>query len=264
MAAKNRQKLVKSAVLILSIITGYIVFVGFSGQLFPQILVPVEHLTTTNEMELMPSFELHLWSLLGDKQNFWQIFILSGPWIMLIPCVLLLLLLLLLLQQRQHREKEQNPAEVQMILQEHESIMQQLRAMIALMQDSQDKHCIQLQNEIESMKEVGKAKERHLDQIQHMMMGLVKMIKVGNEHLAQLENEVDLIQKAREEKNEHLTQIEEEMLSIKTAVQKSISVPMEQMAGDPASMESLVKMRTPRKSYTAASNDAANKKKKKV
>ncbi|PNF43738.1 hypothetical protein B7P43_G13774 [Cryptotermes secundus] len=193
MTAKNRQKLVKSAVLILSIITGYIVFVGFSGQLFPQILVPVKDLNTTNEMEPMPSFELHLWSLLGDKQNFWQIFILSGPWIMLISCVLLLLL-----QQRQHREKEQNPAEVQMILQEHESIIQQLRAMIALMQ----------------------AKERHLDQIQHMMMGLVKMIKVGNEHLAQLENEVDLIQKAREEKNEHLTQIKEEMLSIKTAVQK--------------------------------------------
>jgi hypothetical protein len=34
------------------------------------------------------------------------------------------------------------------------------------------------------------------------------------------------------------------------------------MVGDAASMESLVKMRTPRESDTAASNDAANKKKK--
>lgn len=250
MTAKNRQKLVKSAVLILSIITGYIVFVGFSGQLFPQILVPVKDLNTTNEMEPMPSFELHLWSLLGGKQNFWQIFIISGPWIMLISCVLMLLLLLLQLQQCQHRRKQ--------------SIIQQLTDMISLMQDSKDKHCIQLQNEIGTMKGARKAKERHLDEIQHMMMGLVKMIKVGNEYLAQLENEVDFIQKAREEKKEHLTQIEKEMLSVKIAVHKSISVPMEQMAGDPASMDSLVKMKTPRKSYTAASNDAANKNRKKL
>ncbi|PNF36639.1 hypothetical protein B7P43_G13322 [Cryptotermes secundus] len=246
MAAKYWQKLVKIAVLILSIITGYIIFVGFSGQLFPQILVPLEQLTTTNEMEPIPKVELHLWSLLGGKQNFWQIFILSGPWIMLISCVLLLLLLL---QQRQHRGRQ--------------SIIQQLTDMISLMQDSKDKHCIQLQNEIETMKGARKAKERHLDEIQHMMMGLVKMIKVGNEYLAQLENEVDFVQKAREEKKEHLTQIEKEMLLVKIAVHKSISVPMEQMAGDPASMDSLVKM-TPRKSYTAASNDAANKNRKKL
>ncbi|PNF23245.1 hypothetical protein B7P43_G17461 [Cryptotermes secundus] len=174
-------------------------------------------------MEPMPSFELNLWSVLGEKQNFWQIFVLSGPWIMLISCVLLLLLLLLQdRQQRKQRGKEQIQAAVQMI---------------SLMQDSDDKHCIQLQNEIESMKGARKEKERHLDEIQHMMMDLVKMIKVGNGHLAQLENEVDLIEKAREEKNERLNQIEKEMLSIKMAVLKSFSVPKEQMAGDAASNE---------------------------
>jgi hypothetical protein len=45
-------------------------------------------------------------------------------------------------------------------------------------------------------------------------------------------------------------------------VDRWLSVPTEQMVGDPASMESPVEMTTPRISYTVASNTAAEKKKK--
>jgi hypothetical protein len=43
---------------------------------------------------------------------------------------------------------------------------------------------------------------------------------------------------------------------------ETLSVPTEQMVGDPASMELTIKMRTPRKSYTVASNAEPRKRRK--
>jgi hypothetical protein len=44
--------------------------------------VPVEALNTTNEIETKLSSDLHWWSLPGDEQNFWQISVPSGLFIL--------------------------------------------------------------------------------------------------------------------------------------------------------------------------------------
>jgi hypothetical protein len=54
--------------------------------------VPIEALNTTNEIESMASCEIHWCSLPEDKQNFWQIFVPSGLFIIPISLVMLQLL----------------------------------------------------------------------------------------------------------------------------------------------------------------------------
>jgi hypothetical protein len=92
------------------------------------------------------------------------------------------------------------------------------------------------------------------------MMDLVKKIKVGDECLAQLQNQMGLIEAAMMVECKHRVQIQKEMHSMKMVVERLLSVPTEQMVGDPASMESPIKMRTPRKFYAVASNAASEKK----
>jgi hypothetical protein len=144
-------------------------------------------------MESMPSCELHQWSLPEDKYNFWQIFVPSNFFI--IPISLLVMLQLLRWCWHREDETEQNQTELQMISQDGESFIQQLRAMPALMQEAKDKQCAQIQNEMESVKETMKVNERHLAQFQNMM-DLVKMIKAGDGHLAQLQNQMGLTEEA--------------------------------------------------------------------
>jgi hypothetical protein len=76
--------------------------------------VPVEALDKTNKMESMLSSELRSWSLPEDEQNFWQIFVPSGLFI-----ILFLLAKLQFLRRCWHREDErkQKQTELQMILQ---------------------------------------------------------------------------------------------------------------------------------------------------
>jgi hypothetical protein len=105
---------------------------------------------------------------------------------------------------------------------------------------------------MESVKEVMKANERHLAQFQNMM-DLAKMIKAGDECLAHLQNQMGLKEEAMMVEGKHHTQIQKEMHSMKMVVERWLVVPMEQLVGDPASMESLIKMRTPRKSYSIVS-----------
>jgi hypothetical protein len=73
----------------------------------------------TNEMESMPSCEFQWCSLPEDEQNFWQIFVPSGLFIIPISLVMLQLL-----RRCWHREDEteQKPKQLQMILQEGESL----------------------------------------------------------------------------------------------------------------------------------------------
>jgi hypothetical protein len=60
----------------------------------------------------------------------------------------------------------------------------------------------------------------------------------------------------------HHAQIQKKMHSMMMVVKRWLLVPTEQMAGNPASMESPVKMSTQMKSNTVASNTAAEKNKK--
>jgi predicted RND superfamily exporter protein len=138
-------------------------------------------------------------------QNFRQIFVLSY----LYNILLIMLLLVFLLHMHGHREKEteQNLTKVQMISQD-ESFIDQLRATMALMQEVLDKRCNQLQNEIESLKELMKVKETHIDELQNMADS-VKTIKMGD--LAELQNQMGLIQKAMEAKNKRFAQPREDM-----------------------------------------------------
>jgi predicted RND superfamily exporter protein len=150
-------------------------------------------------MKSVLSFEMQWWNLPEDMQNYWQIYVLSYL------CIVILFVLLLL-QRRRHRQKEteQNLTEVQMILQ-NESFIHQLRATMSLMQEVQDEHSNQLQNEIESLKELTKTKERHIDELQNMTDS-VKTMKMGYEYLAELQNQMGLKQKAMEAKNKRFAQ----------------------------------------------------------
>jgi hypothetical protein len=119
------------------------------------------------------------------------------------------------------------------------------------MQESQEEDCVQLQNELKSLKEVRKAHQRHLHQFQNLM-GLVNMIKVGDERLDELYNQMCLFEKAMEAQHKRFAQMQREMQSRTIMVDRSHSVPTEQMVGSSASMKALVKMGTPRD--TGASN----------
>jgi hypothetical protein len=81
----------------------------------------------------------------------------------------------------------------------------------------QEKHCTQLQNDMESVKEVMKTNERHL---------------------AQLPNQVDLMEEAMMAEGKHCAQIQKKMHSMEV-VERWFSVPMEQMVGDSASMDNM-------------------------
>jgi hypothetical protein len=93
-------------------------------------------------------------------------------------------------------------------------------------------------------------------------MDLVKTIKAGDEHLVQLQNQMGLVGGSMTAEGKHLDQLRKEIHSMKMVVGRRLSVSAEQMVGDPASVESPVKMRTPRKSDTVASNAAAEEEKK--
>jgi hypothetical protein len=192
----------------------------------------------------MSSSELQWCSLVEGKQNFWQIFIPCGLFI------IIFLVILQLLQQRRRRKNkiEQMQTEMQMILKEDESYIEVVRSTIAVIQEALEDDCAEIQVEIESAREVMKSNETRLAQIRNIKYS-VEMIK------AQLQNQMELIEKATAVENTHLAiaQMEKEVRAMKM-------VSTDKMVGDPESMESPVKMRTPRKSYTAASNDAANKK----
>jgi hypothetical protein len=246
-------------VITLSIIRGYIVFVGFPGEFFPRITASEEvAIEALNEMDFMQFYEFPWWNLLENKQNFWTIFVPSSLLIVLITLVIQQLL-----QRRRHRENETKkmPTQVQKMLQEHEIFIRQFRATMALIQKTQDGHCARLQNEIESVKKVMKEKERHLAQFQNVL-DIMETMSSGEEHLALLEKQLDLIEKVKEAEIKRFAQIQKEKHSVKMEVETSLSVPTGEMVGDPASMESLDKMTTPRKSDTAASNYVADKKKK--
>jgi hypothetical protein len=111
------------------------------------------------------------------------------------------------------------------------------------------------------VKEVMKANARYLAQFQNVM-DLVKAIKAGEEHLAQLQNQMAVTEEGMKVEGEYRVQIQKDINSRKMVVEIWVSVLREQMAGDPASLESSIKMRTPRKLYTVASNAAAEEKKK--
>jgi hypothetical protein len=85
-----------------------------------------------------------------------------------------------------HREDkpEQKLTQMQMILQEGECFIQQLRAMTALMQEAQNEHCAQLQNEMELAKEALKTNAKCLARFQNVM-DLVNTKKAWDEHRVQ-------------------------------------------------------------------------------
>jgi hypothetical protein len=112
---------------------------------------------------------------------------------------------------------EQKPTEMQMILQEDESFVQQQRATTGLMQEAQNKHCAQLQNETELVMEVMKANARCLAQFQNVV-DLMKTIKARDEHCAQLQIQMDLTEKALKAEDEHHAQTQKEMHSMKMVV----------------------------------------------
>jgi hypothetical protein len=192
------------------------------------------------------SHGLPWWNLLENKQNFWQILVPSSL-IILIPLVILRLL-----QRLRHLQNKMKQLEtkVQMDSQVGETFIQQLRAMMALMQKAEDEHCAQLQTEIETLKELTKANERNLAQFENAI-DLVKTIKPGDEHLAQLQDQSGLRERAKEAEYKRFAQMQKEMHSLKM-MGKSLSLPTEHMVGDTTSMESLVEVSTPGKSYTAA------------
>jgi hypothetical protein len=213
--------------------------------------VPVEALNTRNEMESLPSCELHWWSLPEDVQNPWQIlvFVLS-----VLFNILISLVIQQLLQRCWHRKdkKEQEPT------QGDENFVQQLRTTMTLMQEKQDKQCTRLQNEMESVRDMMKSNERRIAQFQNVK-DLVKTVKQGDEHLTQLQNQMGLMEKAMKAEGKHRDQIQKAINSMKQMVERLLSVSTEEMVGNPASMESPVNMRTPTESYTIASNAAAKK-----
>jgi hypothetical protein len=172
---------------------------------------------------------LSWWSLLESEQNFWQISVPSGLFIVHISLVMLQLL------RRNRKEADTDADEFT----EAESFLRQLRATMALVQEAQEGHCARFQN----------------------VMDLAKTIMARNEHLSQLQNQMGLMEAMKAE-GEHRAQIQRETNSLKMVVERWLSVPTEQMLGYPASMESPLKMKTLRKSYTVASNAAAEKRRK--
>jgi chromosome segregation ATPase len=190
-------------------------------------------------MESMPTSEMARHSLPEDSWNLWHIFIPAGLFLIFIPFVLLLLCQWL---RNRKYETKQIPTEVQMNLQEDERFIQQLRAMTALMQESHEEDYVQLQSELKSLKEVRKVHQRHIDQYQNLM-DLVKTIRAGDERLAELDNQMGLFEKAMEAQHERVAQMHREIQSMRMMVDRSLSVPTEQIVGDPASMKSLVMMR---------------------
>jgi hypothetical protein len=177
---------------------------------------------------------LHWRSLPEDEQNFWWISVPSS--LVIIP---ILLVMLQHFQQCWHGvyTREQKQTRLQMNLQVGKSFVQQLRATMALIQEEQDKHNAQLQNEMESVKEVMKAQERHLTELQNVMDLLKMRIKAGAEQIAQLQNQMGLMEKVMKAEGKGCAQMQEEMQSMKMVVDRWVSVPTEQMVGDPASME---------------------------
>jgi hypothetical protein len=117
--------------------------------------------------------------------------------------------------------------------------------MTALMRESQEDDYDQLLSELKSLKEVRKAHQRHLHQYQNLMH-LVNTIKAGDERLDELHKKMCSFEKAMEAQHKRVAQMQRGMQSRRIMVDRSLSVPTEQMVGDPASMKSLVKMGTPR------------------
>ncbi|PNF43883.1 hypothetical protein B7P43_G02777 [Cryptotermes secundus] len=124
-----------------------------------------------------------------------------------------------------------------MNIQEGESTIRQLRDIVALIQEAQDKHNAQVEAEMESMKEEMESRERYFTELQNVIDSMETRIKAWDDHLARLEIQIRLMESLMEEQGKQYDQIQEEMHSLKMVEDGWVSMPMEQMEDDLVSME---------------------------
>jgi predicted nucleic acid-binding Zn-ribbon protein len=80
-------------------------------------------------------------------------------------------------------------------------------------------------------------RERYLTELQNVIDSVKTRINARNDHLARLEIQMGLMESLVKAGGERCAQIEEEVHSLKTVVERWVSVPMERMLDDPVSME---------------------------
>ena len=188
--------------------------------------VPIEVLATSNETEPAPTW----WGLLEEEQIFWWTFV---PYIIFIFLILWLRLQCI----RGEYEREQDLTQLPRNIQVGESIIRQLRGIMANIQEAQDEHSAQVENEMESMKEEMEMRERYFTEYQNEMDSIKTRIKAQDDHLTRLKTQMRLMESLIKEEGKRCAQIQEEVHSLKMVAERLVSMPMEQMVEDPVSME---------------------------
>lgn len=191
-------------------------------------------------------------------------------WIILNSLVpTLISLLISLIKYRYFQRKDVTKQELRMMLQTCESLMLELRGKAASMQKLVERRAqfqnemvsqmtmmnvedepVQLLSEVDSMTTVTKAEDECR----------VQVPKIAKKRRLQFQDIVDTMPVMMEVEDEHPFHSQNEVDSVNIMTEKLLLMLMEKTAGDPATIESPVKMGRPKKNCTVTSKATAEKK----
>jgi hypothetical protein len=181
----------------------------------------VGDLDTTNRMEPISFWKLHLWRITGGEKNFWQIFALSVSSIVLISFVMLQLF-------RRSSPEEDDRAErleeLDMISEQNKVFAQEMRIRMEHMQEAHKKNCAEFQKQMDLLKKVVGKKETPSTDFQNVM-DIVKMAKAGDGRCDKLKNQVDLLEKVMCAEDKRRAQMKKHIQAMKFILQKQFPTP---------------------------------------
>jgi hypothetical protein len=194
-----------------SVITGFMIFMGFLEAPFYRIQTskPVPAAESINafsvishdakyRLESAPFSEPNGSSLTEDELIFWQVSVPSGLFFFFISLVLLQLFLLRSWNSEDKTTKKMK--QLQMIIELCESSIRSRE------DEAQNKQYYQLQNEIESLRELTEVRERRLAMFQNALY-LVKTVNDVDKHCPQLRNYLDIIANKIKSQDKRRTEI---------------------------------------------------------
>jgi hypothetical protein len=165
--------------------------------------------------------------------TFWQMFAFSVS-----SAALISLVVLQLFRRSWHREEEREEKldELEMITQQSEVFVQEMRVRMENMQEAHKEHCAEFQKQMELLKKTMRRKDTPNTDFQNVM-DIVKTAKAGDGRCDKLNIQVELLEKATRAEEIRHVQFQKQINGIKMLVGRWHSMPTEHMIVDPEAIE---------------------------
>jgi hypothetical protein len=154
---------------------------------------------------------------------------------------------------------KQKLSELRMLLHEVTGLTSEWKTTVALVKGEEDNGSAQFLKVVHSMKKIMKVNDQILAEFQKEMDSVKLLIKNRGQRNAQFQNAMDSMKNKMKMENKCLIKFRDEMDSMKVAMEKISSTSIKQTVHLPASEESRVRMREPRRTCDVPSTSTAEK-----